>query len=73
MPATFNYEAWIQWFVAQSNDWNNFAIVEGAYQMCVFRKATASSIEVVLRWNHEGGSWFKLPGALKLKEINQIG
>eukprot|EP00971_Amphidinium_carterae_P344121 6484315-Amphidinium_carterae.1 len=26
MPATFNYEAWIQWLVAQSNDWNNFAI-----------------------------------------------
>eukprot|EP00971_Amphidinium_carterae_P200006 3969632-Amphidinium_carterae.1 len=73
MPATFNYEAWIQWLVAQSNDWNNFAIVEGAYQMNTFRKATAPSIEVVLRWNHEKGSWFKLPGALKLKEINQIG
>eukprot|EP00971_Amphidinium_carterae_P177722 3525183-Amphidinium_carterae.1 len=73
MPVTFNYEAWIQWLVAQSNDWNHFAIVEGAYQMCIFRKAAPPSIEVVLRWNYEKGSWFKLPGALKLKEISQIG
>eukprot|EP00971_Amphidinium_carterae_P130035 2575645-Amphidinium_carterae.1 len=41
-------------------------------QMCVFRHTGTPYIEVVMPWNHGKHSWFKLPAALKLKDLSQF-
>eukprot|EP00971_Amphidinium_carterae_P287799 5713382-Amphidinium_carterae.2 len=61
MPCNLNFDTWVQWLLVQTNDWANFAIIDGSCHMCVFRRQATPCIEVIMRWNHDKHSWFKLP------------